>query len=57
MKNISEKSLIIGLYVMGGFILKKLKDVQDEIEYFEDQKGVIYNRKDYCKKLDEIYGG
>lgn len=57
MKNISEKTLIIGLYVMGGFILKKLKDVQDEIEYFEDQKGVIYNRKDYCKKLDEMYGG
>lgn len=57
MKNISEKALIIGLYVMGGFILKKLKDVQDEIEYFEDQKGVIYNRKDYCKKLDEMYGG
>lgn len=57
MKNISEKALIIGLYVMGGFILKKLKDVQDEIEYFEDQKGVIYNRKDYCKKLNEMYGG
>lgn len=57
MKNISEKTLIVGLYVMGGFILKKLKDVQDEIEYFEDQKGVIYNRKDYCKKLDEMYGG
>lgn len=45
-KNLFNVLVIGGLYVMGGVIIKKLDDIQKEIEYFEYEKGVWYTYKE-----------
>lgn len=57
MKNFKEATNIIvsgGIVcIVGGIIYKKLKDIHEEIIYFEDKKGVLYSKKEYydlCKK-------
>ena len=42
-----------GVCVFGGYIIKKLNDIHKEIIYFEEQKGIMYNRKKCYKKADE----
>lgn len=47
--------LIGGLYVVGGVIIKKLNDIQAEIEYFEDCKDVGRTRKQYEAYVKEYF--
>lgn len=47
--------LIGGLYVVGGVIIKKLNDIQAEIEYFEDCKDVGRTRKQYEAYVQEYF--
>lgn len=42
--------------IVGAIVVKKIDNIQKEIEYFEDCKGVFYTRKqneNYLKKLRE----
>lgn len=42
--------------IVGAIVVKKIDNIQKEIEYFEDSKGVFYTRKqheNYLKKLRE----
>lgn len=41
--------------IVGVIVYKKLKDIHDEIIYFEDRKGIIYSNKEYDKKLKEWF--
>lgn len=41
--------------IVGGVIYKKLKDIHEEIVYFEDKKGLWYSKKEYDKKQKEKY--
>lgn len=41
--------------IVGGIIYKKLRDIHEEIIYFEDQKGLWYSKKEYDKILKEKY--
>lgn len=41
--------------IAGVIVYKKLKDIHDEIIYFEDRKGIIYSNKEYDKKLKEWF--
>ena len=51
-KNLFNVLVIGGLYVMGGVIIKKLNDIQKEIEYFECEKGV-WNTYKEDKRIKE----
>lgn len=56
MRNDLIKGIAIGgLYIMGGFIIKELKDVKAEIEYFERGQGIYPNRKEYEKWQKEYW--
>lgn len=56
MRNDLIKGVAIGgLYIMGGFIIKELKDIKAEIEYFERCRGVYSNRKEYEKWKKEYW--
>lgn len=46
-------SMLSGVIVLGGIILHKVNDVQKEIEHFEEAKGIVFNRKEYEKKIKE----
>ena len=37
------------IYILAGIVLYKINNVQKEIEYFENQKGIFYTRKEYNK--------
>lgn len=54
-KGLIKAVAIGGLYIIGGFMFKELKDIKAEIEYFERQKGISLNRKEYEKQLDEYW--
>lgn len=43
-----------GIYILAGIVLYKINNVQKEIEYFENQKGLFYTRKEY-NKLQKKY--
>ena len=57
MKTIKGGSIMKGLLaisivttcVIGGIIIKKLKDIHEEIIYFEDAKSIHYSKKEYSK--------
>lgn len=53
MNNKLTLALFGGMYFLGGVIIYKLKDIKEEIEYFERAKYVTYNRKEYIEKLNE----
>ena len=40
--------------VIGGIVIKKLKDIHEEIKYFEYAKGVLHCKKDY-ERIDKEY--
>lgn len=46
-----------GVCVFGGYVIKKLNDIHKEIIYFEEQKGILYNRKEHYKKANENLEG
>lgn len=48
-KDIVSFIVIGSIYILGGVIIKKINDVQKEIEYLEDIKG-INSRKEYYGK-------
>ena len=42
------------IYILAGIVLCKINNVQKEIEYFENQKGLFCTRKEY-NKLQKKY--
>lgn len=49
-------NIVVGgiVCIVGGFIYKKLKDIHEEIIYFEDRKNVWMSKKEFdkaCKKV------
>lgn len=55
MKDKILSSMLSGIIVLGGVILHKVNNVQKEIEHFEEAKGIVFNRKEYEKRLKESY--
>lgn len=56
MRNDLIKGIAIGgLYIMGGFMIKELKDMKAEIEYFERGQGIYSNRKEHEKWQKEYW--
>ena len=54
MKNKIVKGIFVGgVCVFGGYVIKKLKDIHEEIIYFEEQKGIFYNKKEHYAKASE----
>lgn len=49
--------IVGGVCLLFGYtVIKKLTDIQKEIEYFEECKRVYLTRKEYYKKLESRYG-
>ena len=44
------------IYILVGIVLYKINNVQKEIEYFENQKGLFYTRKEYNKNTKKNIG-
>lgn len=56
MRNDLMKGMVIGGFcIMGGFILKELKEIKAELEYFERGQGIYSNRKEYEKQQHEYW--
>lgn len=43
------------IYILTGIVLYKINNVQKEIEYFENQKGLFYTRKEYNKNTKKYW--
>lgn len=45
----------IGLAISQGSLHAKVDELQEEVEYFEEQKGVFLNNKQYTARLNRCW--
>ena len=50
MNTIIKNIIVIGCGIFAGIVIKKLDDIHEEIQYFERQKGIYLNKKEYYKQ-------
>ena len=44
-----------GVCVFGGYVVKKLKDIHNEIIYFEREKYISFNKKEHDKRMKDYW--